>query len=172
MAVAVRNGVRDPARWTAVRRSFLAANKIDLENAEALFLFYESFLAARQTPTKNAQDALAYAYELAPFDPGLRMTAAGMFLTQGNAAIARVALGPVAFSPHGGALAALASATIDVLDKSGPKAALAFMTKGRSSSPLENGGQNGATAPHDKNKDTNTKPDGAENAKAGSPASD
>ncbi len=170
MALAVRDGVRDPARWTAVRRSFLAANKIDLENAEALFLFYQSFLAAGQTPTKNAQDALAYAYELAPFDPGLRMTAAGMFLTQGNAAFARVALGPVAFSPHGGGLAALASDTIDILDKSGPKAALAFMTKSRSSSPLKDDGQNGATAPPDKNKDPNTKPGGAENAKAGSPA--
>ena len=172
MAVALRDGITDPARWTAVRRAFLAANKIDVENAEALLLFYQSFMAAGQSPTKNAQDALEYAYELAPFDPGLRMTAANMFLNQGNAAAARVALGPVAFSPHGGPLAEVASATIDVLDKSGPKAALAFMTKSRSSSPLEDDGQNGATAPPDKIKDTNTKPGGAENAKAGSPASD
>ena len=172
MAVALRDGITDPARWTAVRRAFLAANKIDVENAEALLLFYQSFMAAGQSPTKNAQDALEYAYELAPFDPGLRMTAANMFLNQGNAAAARVALGPVAFSPHGGPLAEVASATIDVLDKSGPKAALAFMTRSRSSNPLGDDGQNGATAPHDKNKDTNTKPGGAEKAKAGSPASD
>ncbi len=70
----------DGATWTAVRRWFLAANKIDAEDPLPLTLFYNSFVDADQAPTKNANAALLYAYALAPYDLGLRMQAGRVYL--------------------------------------------------------------------------------------------
>lgn len=140
MAIAIRDHLNDSANWNAVRASFLAANKLDTENAEPLLLFYQSFVATGATPTKNAQAALAYAYQLAPFDPGLRMSAAVMFLNQKKAEEAREALGPVAYDPHGGALAEIAKRTLAALATGDSAAALGAM---RGNSPAAGGNANG-----------------------------
>jgi tetratricopeptide (TPR) repeat protein len=127
MALARQDPAADKARWTAVRHWFVLANKLDTENAEPLRLFYVSFPTAKQTPTKNAQDGLLYAQALAPFDDGLRLTAANVLLHEDKAADARTMLEPLAFNPHSGALSTFATTLIAAIDKGGTKAALAAM---------------------------------------------
>lgn len=140
MAIAMRDHLSDSATWDAVRASFLAANKIDTENAEPLLLFYQSFVVTGAVPTKNAQAALAYAYQLAPFDRRLRMSAAIMFLNQKKAEEAREALGPVAYDPHGGALAEIAKRALAALAAGDSAAALGAM---RGNSPAAGGNADG-----------------------------
>jgi tetratricopeptide (TPR) repeat protein len=127
MAIASRDQVKDPARWSAVRGWFLKANKLDPENAQSLQLFYQSFVAERRTPTANAQSALLYAQTLAPYDGGLRLTAADVLLQQNKPADAKTMLEPLAFSPHGGSETAFAAKLIDTIDKQGTDAARALM---------------------------------------------
>lgn len=146
MAIALRDNLRDSAHWAAIRRSFLAANKIDTENAEPLILFYQSFIAAHEIPTKNAQDGLLYAYVLAPFDPNLRLTAANLMLRRDDGAGARKALAPVAYDPHGGDRATFAGKVIAALDAKGTAAALAIIS-GRSDGDGDEEGKSGGSSP-------------------------
>lgn len=106
--------------WPAVRRAIVAVNRVDPEDPRPLMLFYRSFHAAGETPTKNAKDGLAKAYDVALSDLGLRMNAATMFLNDGNRSEAREALRLVAFHPHGGGMAAHARAMITAIDRGDP----------------------------------------------------
>ena len=128
-ALAEKAETSDPAQWQAVRRWYSAANKLDPEDPQPLILYYRSFKAAKQTPTKNADAGLLYAYALAPFDLRLRIEAARVFLQQGKALEARQAMLPVAYNERAGELAVLVRAVVDVLDKSGPSPALAELDK-------------------------------------------
>jgi hypothetical protein len=109
-----------------VRQYFIAANKIDPENAEALQLYFSSFVASGTQPTKNAQDAVLHAYDIAPFDLGLRMTAVTVLLNRNETARARSILATVAYDPHAGSLAKFASTLLDALDKDGAAGVLAL----------------------------------------------
>jgi len=100
-AAAVAAKESDPAKWQAIRRWFLAANKVDTEAPQPLAAYYDSFDAAGQKPTANAQAALLYAYALAPYDTTLRMRAALVYLQQDKVHEARVALAPVAYNVEG-----------------------------------------------------------------------
>ena len=91
------------ANWTDVRNWFLRANKVDTENAMALYLFYQSFQAAGQRPTKNAIDALLYAAVLAPQDDELRLAALQQLLLDKRLAEAKKVFAPIAYKPHGSA---------------------------------------------------------------------
>lgn len=88
------------ADWPEVRRQFVRANRADTENAEPLYLFYQSFAAAGQQPTKAAIEGLIYAQTLAPQDRGLRMTAVRQLLRSGKHAEAERMLIPIVFDPH------------------------------------------------------------------------
>ncbi len=129
--IAMRQAALDQSnakgQWSGARKYFLAANKLDTENAEPLFLYFQTFVAAGEAPTKNAQAALAYAYELVPFDPNMRLSAATLFLQQGNGPAARQALKPIAYSAHGGPLRSFAEKVMTTLDQDGSAAALALM---------------------------------------------
>lgn len=126
-ALATAAGTADAARWQAVRRWYIAANKLDVEDPQPLILYYRSFKAAKQIPTKSADTGLLYAYALAPYDEELRLEAARIYLQQGNADAARDAMQPVAYSPHAGAAATQVLATLTILNKDGPSAALAAL---------------------------------------------
>ena len=120
-----------PADWAAVRRWYLSANALENDDAEPLMLFYQSYGQAGERPTANAVAALAQAQRLAPQDEGLRMVAARQLLTDGQGEPARKMMAPIAYSPHGGALAKAVQALIAELDRAGPAAALAMMESGR-----------------------------------------
>ena len=126
---AKKDKVTDPATWTTIRHWFLAANKIDPEAPEPLIGFYRTYGDAGQTPTKNAEGAMLYAYALAPYDGSVRFAAARVLLMQDKPAQAKVALGPVAYNLDEAAAADRAQKILAILDKDGSKAALAEMDK-------------------------------------------
>jgi predicted Zn-dependent protease len=115
------------ADWTAIRQNFLIANKIDTEDAEPLFLHYESFVRAGQRPTANATEGLIYSLALAPQDKGLRMTAVAAMIADGHLAEARSALAPVAFDPHSSKGREQARKIMDALGSKDEKAAMSAL---------------------------------------------
>ncbi|WP_426267112.1 hypothetical protein [Sphingomonas sp. LHG3443-2] len=88
------------ANWGEVRRWLIQANRADTENAEPLFLFYQSFLAARQKPTADAVKGLYYAHVLMPHDVNLRFHVVRQHLTDGELPDALRAFAPIIANPH------------------------------------------------------------------------
>jgi tetratricopeptide (TPR) repeat protein len=95
----------DAAAFGEARGAFRALNAFENDNPIALAGFYRSFVGQGVKPTANAVRALEKAAELAPFDLGLRMTAAMQELRDRQPDRARSFLLPVAYNPHGGQLA-------------------------------------------------------------------
>ena len=127
-AIAAKAGVTDPARWQTVRHAFVAANHADHDAPYPLELNYVSYVVAGQKPTANAEDGLLTAAALAPYDAGLELIAAYVLLGRDKPDDARAMLKPVAYNPHGGATAAVATqvlAKLDAGDKAGAIALLA-----------------------------------------------
>ncbi|MGN6817427.1 MAG: hypothetical protein ACTHJR_02015 [Sphingomonas sp.] len=114
--IAVRTKVTDPAKWQAIRKWFLLANKIDTEDPEPLAQYYDSFGLAKAKPTLNAENALIYAYALAPFDLELRAQATRVLLGQNKIKEARVAIGPLAFNAEAPGLAERAGKVLAAID--------------------------------------------------------
>lgn len=118
------------ADWREVRRWFLAANRVDPEYAWPLILYYQSFGAAGQPATDNAEAGLLYAHALAPFDYGLRILSTRLLIGQQRLAEARVVIAPIAYSAEqGAALRDWASSVMAALDAKDGKAALAAMDR-------------------------------------------
>ena len=117
------------------RDLFLAANRIDTEDPEALMLFYDTFVMEHVRPTANAVAALHYASDLAPQVGDLRMNSAMAYLDEGKLPEAKHALTPIAYNPHGGQLAKLARTMIDKIDAGDGKGAIAAAFAGHESSP-------------------------------------
>jgi tetratricopeptide (TPR) repeat protein len=115
------------AGWNAIRQNFLDANKLDTEDAEPLFFYYESFARAGQGPTANAMAGLLYALDLAPQDKGLRMTAVAAMIAGGRLAEARAALAPIAFDPHSSKGREQARKIMDALGSKDEKTAMAAL---------------------------------------------
>jgi tetratricopeptide (TPR) repeat protein len=93
---------KDPAKanWADIRRWFVRANRADVENAEPLWLFYQTFAAAGQAPTKSAVDGLLYAQALAPQDRNLRLAAVRRLLQDNKPAEAEPMFATLVFDPH------------------------------------------------------------------------
>lgn len=115
------------------RDTFMAANKIDTEDPDALFEYYRSFVLQGVRPDENALAALHYASDLAPQDFGVRMSSAVAYLNEGKLPEARSALTVVAYSPHAGTLAETARHMIADID-SGHRA-LALQDAFKSAAP-------------------------------------
>lgn len=88
------------ADWKEVRRWLIQANRADTENAEPLYLFYQSFPAAKQKPTADAINGLYYAHLLAPHDMGLRRSVVRQRLIDGEVAPALRSFAPLVANPH------------------------------------------------------------------------
>jgi len=129
----------DPAHanWPTVRSWFLKANKVDSEDAAALQLFYQSFLAAGQPTTTNADDALLYAVRLAPLDQDVRLLAVRQLLTENRLSDAREMIELMAYEPHTSSTWRQISARIlDSIISGNSKSALASVEQALSYSRL------------------------------------
>ena len=126
-AVASKAKSNDVKQWQAIRKWYLAANKVDPEDPQPLILYYRSFGAAQQPPTKNAEAGLIYAQKLAPFDYGLRYTAAKIYLRDNKPEEAKTELRLIGVIPHGGEWADRANKAVAILDKDGAAAALTMV---------------------------------------------
>lgn len=93
---------QDPALFKQARQSILAANKLDPEDPEPLFLYYRTYRAANQLAPKSALDALTYAVALAPRDTGVAVDLVMEHMRQKNWKAAGDALRPIAYLPHAG----------------------------------------------------------------------
>lgn len=117
MAMAVDKEDETPQTWRAIRQVIAAANRLDPDDPEPLILYYRSFVEGRQPPTTIAKDGLYRAFELAPYDSELRMNVAAMLMHDDKLVEARKILLPMAYNPHGGALAAVAKQMIADIDR-------------------------------------------------------
>jgi tetratricopeptide (TPR) repeat protein len=111
------------------RATFIAANKIDTEDPEPLYEFYKSYLLEGVRPNDNAVAAMHYASDLVPQDGGLRINSAIAYLAENKLKEARATLAPVAYSPHGGAGAAVAEKMLAKIDQGDAKGALMLLSK-------------------------------------------
>lgn len=116
MAVAVAAKDVTPATWRDIRRSFVAANKIDANDAEPLIDYYRSFIIAGEPATGNAKAGLYQAIEFSPEDREVRIHAAYAYLTDGDGKNARTMLSSLAYAPHSGELAKEALSIIEQID--------------------------------------------------------
>ena len=123
-----RAKVTDPAKWSAIRRLYLSANKTNPDAPEPLLRYYTSFNDAQQTPTASAEGGMLYAYQLAPYDPDVRLNATRVLLHQNKKTEARTALAPVAYNLDDGHYV-FGQKVLAALDKDGTTAALAEYTK-------------------------------------------
>ena len=91
---------RTSAAWSAARRQFMQANKLETENPLPLVHFYRTYLRQGIEPTRNAVEGLEWALSLAPFDSTVRWLVAKQQMTDERYAEARATLVPLAFGPH------------------------------------------------------------------------
>ena len=115
------------ADWEAIRRNFLAANKLDTEDPEPLLYYYQSFWKSGERPTANAAAGLEYALVLAPQDRSLRMMVVSEMINANKFAEARETLAPLAFDPHSTDSREFARKMMGALAAKDPRAALAAL---------------------------------------------
>lgn len=105
-------GDKRAAAFAAALKPFAALNKLENDHPLPLIYFYRAQIEGGVAPNENARAALERAATLAPFDHELQIQAGLMLLGEGNIAIARRFLAPVAANPHGGQTAAKAKQLI------------------------------------------------------------
>ena len=116
-----------PEQFTKARSLFVAANKIDTEDAEPLKYYWDSFRRQGAKPSNSAAAGLHYASSLVPQDMDLRMLSALQHLRDGQSAEARERLRIIAFDPHSAETSDKAQEIIDKIDAKDSKAALAIV---------------------------------------------
>ena len=121
---------QDPTLFKQARQSIMAANKLDPEDPEALYLFYRTYRAANQVAPKSAVDALTYAVALAPRDTRVAVDLVLEHMRQKNWKAAGDALRPIAYLPHAGQSAQnKALAVLKLLDANQGPAAMTMAEK-------------------------------------------
>ncbi|GAA4010462.1 hypothetical protein [Sphingomonas humi] len=98
--LAEARGKGSSADWKEVRRWLVQANRADTENAEPLYLYYQTFPASGAKPTADAVKGLYYAHTLAPHDMGLRFTVVRQQLEDGEIDNAIRSFSPIVANPH------------------------------------------------------------------------
>ncbi len=90
----------DPKVWADARSWIVRANHIDNDDAALLSLYYYSFEMQHVAPRASAIEGLYRAFELVPQDPGLRLSMVRQAVRDGDLALARQSLRPLAYDPH------------------------------------------------------------------------
>lgn len=90
----------DTKLWAAARTWYLKANRADPNAVMPLYLYYASFVAAKEKPSAGAVNALMRAVVLAPESGDIRYAAARQKLLERDTDAARALLQPIAFAPH------------------------------------------------------------------------
>ena len=108
---------RDTQAIHTARKSFVAANRLDSDEPEALAYYYRSFIEAGEQPSENARAALFKALDLAPEDEQLRLEVVKAYLQAGDKPNARATLLPLAYAPHGGEASKRAAALVTAIDQ-------------------------------------------------------
>lgn len=121
-----------PAKWAEARPWFLKANRASPSAAAPFVSYYDSFVGSGQKPTKNAVDGLLRAAYLVPQDKAILWRAATAEINQGDIALAKHLLRPLAYDPHGRAdnpARTLLDQLATITDPAAAQAALAALGK-------------------------------------------
>jgi tetratricopeptide (TPR) repeat protein len=113
------------------RAAFIAANRVDKEDPEPLYYFYDSYVKQGIPASNNAKTAIHYAADLMPQDSDVRMQSVVQYMRDNKLAEARQALVPIAYSAHGGEGAKRAKEMMAKLAAGDGKAALAIYEKAK-----------------------------------------
>jgi tetratricopeptide (TPR) repeat protein len=133
------------AAYRAARAPFLALNKIENDHPLPLVFYYRSFAERGVEPPEQAVNGLERASEVAPFDLGLRLNLASYQIGKGDLARARANLVPVAYNPHGGAMANAARLAVERIDAGGePTAPELFALLSGVPAEVAGAGENGS----------------------------
>jgi len=98
--VYLKRGKTNPAHYATARTWIGKANRADLGHPSPLMFYYLTFDRARVPPPADAVRGLERAFELAPYDAGLRELVARQLLVERKGPLARQVLLPLALSPH------------------------------------------------------------------------
>lgn len=90
----------DAATWSAARRWYLKANRVESNAALPLYLYYASFAAAKAKPSADAAKGLSRAVVLSPEGTAARWQLARQMLEEGDGTTAHFLLQPLAYRPH------------------------------------------------------------------------
>lgn len=118
--IAIRNALAAkpdaPAGWAAGREWFVRANRANPQSVAAFYRYYGSFAWAGQTPPPGAVNGLMRASVLAPESQEVAVSLAREKLREGDKAMARMLLIPLASAPHRPRDDNQAQAIIDLID--------------------------------------------------------
>ena len=92
----------DSTLYKQARGSFLAANKLDPEDPEPLYMYFRSFVDANEAAPASALEAAKYAVVLAPRDYGIAEEVTYELIRQNKLAEAASTIKPIAYMPHYG----------------------------------------------------------------------
>lgn len=120
----------DAKLWVAARAWFLKANRADANAVMPLYLYYASFVAAKEKPSASAVNALMRAVVLAPESREIRYALARQKLLDRNANDARALLQPIAFAPHLKRKRNIPREILGLIDAGKLDPAIALMTQG------------------------------------------
>ncbi|WP_284124723.1 DUF1570 domain-containing protein [Parerythrobacter aestuarii] len=105
------------AAYAAAMEPFSKLNKLEKDHPLPLYYYYLSFLERGAEPPEQAKHALERAAQLAPFDQNLWLNVGFMQASEGQIALARFSLQPLAVDPHGGSRAEYVQGLVDALAK-------------------------------------------------------
>lgn len=117
-------------QFKEARRWFMAANKVDPEDPEPLYLYYRTYTEGHTPAPANALEAAKYAVILAPRDFDIAEELTVEFLRQNKMKEAAETIKPIAYLPHygrGGRNDALQ--VLDLIDAGNRNAAIALAEK-------------------------------------------
>ncbi len=105
-----------PAAYRQARLAFAALNRREPDHPLPLIYYYRSFVSQGLPPPDLALAGLEQAVGLAPFDLDLKMALVTEQVRRREFLQARRNLGPIAYNPHGGELAAAAQRLLAKMD--------------------------------------------------------
>ncbi|MBX7457825.1 hypothetical protein K3152_06165 [Qipengyuania sp. 1NDH17] len=121
--VAFMQAYDNPEKMVEARKLFVAANQLEPDHPIPLYHYYLTFLLAGDEVDSGAEAALESAYEYAPFDPGVRVALAHMFLKQDRVDITSALLSPLIQQASGSKFARCLSSELEQAEE-GEKAPL------------------------------------------------
>jgi tetratricopeptide (TPR) repeat protein len=96
----LERGKKDRAHMATARTWFAKAHDLDVEHPASYYYNYLTYFYAGEAMPESALVGLERAFELAPFDPELRIVLGRQLLAEKKGPLARSVLMPYAISPH------------------------------------------------------------------------
>lgn len=100
--IAMQYAKTDPNWLKTAQSHFIAANKIEPAEPNALTGYYLTYRLGKDEPPEDALIALETAYSYAPFDTNIRTLLSHLLLLENRDNSALNVLAPVVYRPHGG----------------------------------------------------------------------